>query len=57
MNPIDRETFGYGMALAGLGLLLVGLVFVHSGLLRYSLVVAAILMSVAALVILLQGRG
>ncbi|MGN2242599.1 hypothetical protein ACFWZU_03700 [Frateuria sp. GZRR33] len=57
MNLIDRETIGYGMALAGVGLLLVGLVFVHSGWLRYILVIAAILTSIAALVTLLQGRG
>lgn len=57
MNPIDRETLGYGMAFAGLGLLLAGLVFVHSGWLRYVLIVAAILTSIAALVTLLHGRG
>ena len=57
MNPIDRDTLGYGMAFAGLGLLLVALVFVHSGLLRYVLIIAVILTSIAALVTLLQGRG
>jgi hypothetical protein len=57
MNPIDRETLGYGIAFAGLGLLLVGLVFVHSGLLRYILIIASILTSIAALVTLFNGRG
>lgn len=56
MSPNEGETLGYGMAVAGLGLLLVGLVFVHSGWLRSVLIVAAILISIAALVTLFYDK-